>query len=413
MSDAESLGLFDAFGIELEYMIVDAQSLDVLPACDRLLASHAGDVVAEVEFDDLSWSNELTLHVVELKVSRPRPTLRGLASEFASHIRTLNRLAQPLGARLLPTASHPWMDPRSEMRLWPHAYNPVYEAFNRIFDCRGHGWANLQSMHINLPFRGDDEFGRLHAAVRLVLPLLPALAASSPFRDGLATGRLDNRLDAYRAHSARIPSVAGRVIPEPVFHIDAYHESILNRLYRDLEPHDPDGVLRDEFANARGAIARFQRNAIEVRVIDVQECPAMDLAIATLTVETLRALVEERWCSYEDQRRWGVDPLASLFERAIGDAELTPIQTDGLPAAFGAPTARTLGELWRSVAADLTHARPEAFAEHQGALDLLFQRGTLARRILAATGPSPDRAALRRVYARLADALESNTPFTP
>ena len=32
--------------------------------------------------------------------------------------------------------------------------------------------------------------------------------------------------------------------------------------------------------NSRGAIARFDRNAIEIRVIDVQECPKADLAIA-------------------------------------------------------------------------------------------------------------------------------------
>ena len=33
---------------------------------------------------------------------------------------------------------------------------------------------------LNLPFSSDEEFGRLHAAIRLLLPLLPALAASSP-----------------------------------------------------------------------------------------------------------------------------------------------------------------------------------------------------------------------------------------
>jgi hypothetical protein len=27
------------------------------------------------------------------------------------------------------------------------------------------------------------------------------------------------------------------------------------------------------FANSRGAIARFDRGAIEIRVIDIQECP--------------------------------------------------------------------------------------------------------------------------------------------
>ena len=88
----------------------------------------------------------------------------------------------------MPTGMHPWMDPAREFELWPHGDREIYAAFDRIFDCRGHGWANLQSMHLNLPFADDDEFGRLHAAIRALLPLLPALAASSPFADGHARG---------------------------------------------------------------------------------------------------------------------------------------------------------------------------------------------------------------------------------
>ena len=68
--------------------------------------------------------------------------------------------------------------------------------------------------------------------------------------------------------------------------------------------HDPDGVLRDEFLNSRGAIARFGRGSIEVRVIDVQECPRADLAVAVLVEGVLKLLVEERWASFEDQREF-------------------------------------------------------------------------------------------------------------
>src|SRR5690606_12908976 len=114
----------------------------------------------------------------------------------------------------------------------PHDFNEVYRAFDRIFDCRGHGWGNLQSMHINLPFADDEEFGRLHAAVRLVLPLLPGLAASSPLVENRRTGSMDNRLEFYRHNCARIPSVTGHVIPEPVFGIEEYRDQVLGRIYR-------------------------------------------------------------------------------------------------------------------------------------------------------------------------------------
>ena len=88
----------------------------------------------------------------------------------------------------MPTAAHPFMDPMKETKIWPHENNEVYAIYNKIFDCRGHGWSNLQSTHLNLPFYDDEEFAKLHAAVRLVLPILPALCASSPILDGKLTG---------------------------------------------------------------------------------------------------------------------------------------------------------------------------------------------------------------------------------
>ena len=100
--------------------------------------------------------------------------------DFATAVQRANEQLATRDARLLPTGMHPWMDPSAETSLWPGEGAAIYATFDRLFDCRRHGWANLQSMHVNLPFDGDDEFARLHAAVRVLLPLIPALAASSP-----------------------------------------------------------------------------------------------------------------------------------------------------------------------------------------------------------------------------------------
>ena len=59
--------------------------------------------------------------------------------------------------------------------------------------------------------------------------------------------------------------MAGRVIPEPVFDKKSYEEQIFQRIYADIAPHDPQGILQHEWLNSRGAIARFDRNAIEIR----------------------------------------------------------------------------------------------------------------------------------------------------
>ncbi len=68
--------------------------------------------------------------------------------------------------------------------------------------------------------------------------------------------------------------MSGLVIPEVIQSIQDYHDIILNRIYRDMASVDPEGVLRYEWINSRGAIARFDRNAIEIRLVDVQESPS-------------------------------------------------------------------------------------------------------------------------------------------
>ena len=43
------LGLFEGFGVELEYMIVDRESFNVRPLADRLLEAAAGEQTGDVE----------------------------------------------------------------------------------------------------------------------------------------------------------------------------------------------------------------------------------------------------------------------------------------------------------------------------------------------------------------------------
>src|SRR3712207_7559414 len=79
------LPLFAGFGVELEYMIVAADTLAVLPAADRLLEAAAG-VPGASDHDDgpVAWSNELVNHVIELKINGPAPSLDGLEEQFSA-----------------------------------------------------------------------------------------------------------------------------------------------------------------------------------------------------------------------------------------------------------------------------------------------------------------------------------------
>ncbi len=406
------LHLFDAFGIELEYMIVDREALAVRPIADRVLAAALGHIGSDYAAGPIAWSNELVLHVIELKTNGPTPTLAGVADAFQADVRRIDRMLAAEGAMLLPTAMHPTMDPARDTRLWPHDWSEVYQAYDRIFGCRGHGWANLQATHLNLPFCGDDEFGRLHAAVRVVLPLLPGLAASSPVMDGRATGLLDNRLEVYRHNQERVPSIMGRIVPEPVFTAADYRREILEPAWRDIAPLDPSGCLRHEFLNSRGAIARFERGAIEIRVLDVQEAPLADLAQILLITAAVRALVEERHVAMAELRAFATEPLAELLLRAIRDAERARIDDARLLAAFGwqgGPCA--IQELWRSIAATELRDLPASLSPLRAALAVQLDQGTLARRILAAMGRQPKAERIGEVYRELARCLREGRMF--
>jgi len=242
----KKIGLFEAFGVELEYMIVDKESLRVLPITDKILETLAGTITDEVLNGKISWSNELALHVIELKTTSPVPDLAGLDNHFLENIHQINQIAASWGGMLMPTAMHPFMNPEKEMKLWPHGYNEVYAKYDEIFECKGHGWSNLQSVHLNLPFRNDDEFAKLHAAIRAILPLLPALAASSPIQEGKLTGFQDTRLEVYRFNQKRVPEIVGDIIPEPVFSQAEYEEKILQKIYRAVASFDPEGILQEE-----------------------------------------------------------------------------------------------------------------------------------------------------------------------
>jgi gamma-glutamyl:cysteine ligase YbdK (ATP-grasp superfamily) len=414
------LRLFKGFGVELEYMIVDSESLAIRPIADRLLEAVAPGGESEVLLGELAWSNELVLHVIELKTNGPAPLLEGLPRLFEEHLRRIESILAKQNARLMPTAMHPFMDPMTETELWPHEDSEVYRTFDRIFGCRGHGWSNLQSNHLNLPFHGDEEFGRLHAAIRLVLPLLPALAASSPVADGRARNWHDYRMEVYRNNANRVPSVMGRVVPEPVFTRRQYL-ALLARIYRDLEPLDPGGVLRHEWVNARGAIARFDRGAIEIRVLDVQECPHADLAITAATVSVLRALVDQRLSTYEEQRRWPEELLETILLETIEHSGDAVIREAEYLRSLGCVATPPLSarELWAHLI-EATLSREASFPDWEEPLRTILEKGTLSQRILRSLGLEKGRAdslvpraRLLRVYRELCDCLSSGRVYRP
>lgn len=398
--------LFEVAGIELEYMIVDADNLKVCPISDKVLFSKS-DHKSDVYNGEIDWSNELVAHVLEIKTHKPAKDLTGIHRLFYENVLEINRILQPHRAMLLPTGAHPTMNPDLETVIWPHEHNEIYALYNTIFGCKGHGWSNLQSMHINLPFAGDEQFGKLHAAIRVLLPLIPTLCASTPLIDGKPTGYADTRLEYYRKNQAKIPSIAGKVIPEQVFSKEDYYRKIFDPITADIRPYDKAGVLEHHFLNSRGAIARFDRGAIEIRLIDLQEAPIADLAIAEFFIDILKRLCFETWTDMDALQAMHENELSDLLIQAIKEGDKLLINKPEYLACFGIQSAScSAPQLWEKLLASSSIS-----AESAEAIAKIIAHGTLSSRIIRKINGQYEPHRIHALYRNLAECLAENRMF--
>lgn len=409
MTQKTSWGLFSRFGIEIEYMICDKETLAVRPISDLLIKELAGKIQNEVSLGAIAVSNELALHVIELKTDDVLSSLELAPVRFGEVVSLLNEKANAYGAMLVPTGMHPFMNPLKETKLWEHEYNPIYEAYNRIFNCSGHGWSNLQSTHLNLPFATEEEFVQLHRAIRLLLPLFPALSASSPVVEGKLTGVLDTRLFVYKNNQAKIPTIAGKVVPEDIRSFEEYNKHIFEPMWKDIAPYDPEELLREEWLNSRGAIARFERDAIEIRVLDTQESPLHDTAVMTAIVHLLQGMVERCRKSATLGSDIDTQDLSTLFFEVARHGPKAMITCPSYLAVFGrkepCSVQMLLGDLLSPLFESALHP------SIRKALSTILVKGPLALRLDQALAGNHSQENLVKVWKRLSECLASGETF--
>ncbi|HCR53517.1 MAG TPA: glutamate--cysteine ligase, partial [Cytophagales bacterium] len=107
MTQPSRIHLFQGYGIELEYMLVDKDTLAVKPVTDELLKHELGEYGSDFENGIVTWSNELVLHVIELKSTEPESNFNALENGFAENVKRINAILDKWNAMLMPTAAHP------------------------------------------------------------------------------------------------------------------------------------------------------------------------------------------------------------------------------------------------------------------------------------------------------------------
>lgn len=404
---------FEVAGLELEYPTVDG-NLDVAPLVEPAFRVLAGRGTSDVDLGAVGFSNEIADHVFEVKTLAPVASLADAEAALADGVRRFAAvLRDELGGRLMPTGMHPWMDPRGGT-LWTRSGLRVYLTYARLFDVRTHGWMNVQATHLNLPMGREGEAVSMLNASALLIPYLPALAASTPVHDGVLQPSADGRLAWILEHQARIPESCGDLVPETVESLSDYRKRILQPMYAALDRMPHTEAIRHEFFNARGAVFKSSRRAMEIRVLDTQECVRMDVAVAVFVRSALKHLTGRLRAGKLVQAPH--EAMVADFRACIRDGSEARVRAPHLPVERGSDGLASVRDVLRHL---LELARRAVRKDEAPYLDLvarMIEAGTLSERIRAALLPHADdpahfRTELRRVYRELMDALEANEPW--
>jgi glutamate---cysteine ligase / carboxylate-amine ligase len=168
--------LFDAaadhtLGVEEELMLLDPDTLDLLPEAGRAVAAmgeHGG------------VRTELPAAQVEI-VTRVHDSVPSAIGAVATTRRGLAAAVAPW-ARLAGSGTHPFADPRGVLRATPR-YERLAEEYR---------WALEQQLvfglHVHVGVRGADRALAVFNALRSHLPELAALAGNAPLHAGRDTG---------------------------------------------------------------------------------------------------------------------------------------------------------------------------------------------------------------------------------
>jgi len=394
-------GTLQVLGPEHEFSVVD-EKLQPLPIVDKVIKGVYGRIVNNVDFGEFSFGKELQAHVAEFKGSSPFSSPQMFEETISEAVDTiLGFLEKRYRARLLGLGMHPSLR-LEEVRVWSHRDRRIYEALSKIFDLNQHGWLNIQSFQLNLPFKNLNEAVRLYNSIANILPYLPAVAASSPIYESKIGRFVDNRLRFYLVNQSEVPSITGDIIPEYVNSFEEYEKITVNRYSEDLAKlNAPRCLLHKEWLNSRGAVIRFDRKAIEIRILDEQECVKSDVALSCFIRAVLRGIMNDNEYPYL--------PHKILVEN------LNHVVRHGLEAHVQHPKGKTA----RQVCCHLMKiASKNATKEEKQYLPMIKKRidvGNLSNIILREVAKKIQKTdfdeAIFRVYSSLADCLEKNQVY--
>ncbi len=246
-------------GVEEEFAILDAATLDLAPRFEELQAAAQADEVLREAI-----AGELISSEIEIISGAGCDVHEALARQRERR-RRLFALAGRRGAGLAATGTHPWADSREQPIIDTEHYRRVEEGLKYV------AWRNNTfSLHVHVGVRDLDRAVRVCDRLRPVLPLLLAISANSPFLDGRDSGLHSCRTQAFTKSFPRcgVPDAFGgwpayREYIEFLLHTRSIVE--FTQIWWSIRPH-------------------FAFGTVEVRICDAQATAQESEALAALMV---------------------------------------------------------------------------------------------------------------------------------
>ncbi len=338
------------------------------------------------------------MHVLEIKPNLPFASPEAFEETMCNAVLFMSDFLQrKCNAHLLGTGMHPLLR-LEETGVWPHRHRQIYRVYSKLFNLHQHGWLNIQSFQLNLPYANEQDGIKLHNLLANIIPYLPAITASSPIYESKFGPNIDNRLAFYKLNQHEIPSVTGDVIPEYVSSLNEYRTQIIEKYSSEMARAGADElILRKDWVNSHGVIFRFDRKAVEIRVMDEQECVKSDVAISCFIRSLLRGLLNE-------------NPQLLPHEVLVKDYD--SIVTEGLRASPSGRPARAVCQAFYGI------AWKSASKEEKKYLPLVkerIERGSLSETIRGRVEKKAQKTSFREavisVYSKLAESLIQNRPY--
>jgi carboxylate-amine ligase len=388
-------------GPEHEFSIVD-ETLRPLPITDKIIKDYCGKIINFVELPNFSFGKELQLHVMEIKANEPFKSPALFEETMHEAVLTLSEfIGKRYRAQLLGTGMHPLMH-LNDTKVWPHRHRKIYQEYNKLFNLNQHGWLNIQSFHLNLPYLKDANGVLIHNYLVNLCPYLPAISASSPIYEGSFGKNVDNRLAFYKINQKEVPSITGEVVPDYISSLKMYKDNVIGRYSNELaQAGASKTILFKEWMNSRGVIFRFDRSALEVRIMDEQECVKSDVALSCFVRSALRGLIAEK---------------AELLPHSLLVSDFNSVLATGLKAQVKHPAGQTARHICKHL---YQIAWANAQSEEKKYLPLIQKRienGNLSELICRDVSKKAQRTdlmeAIALVYSKLIKCLKSNQPYS-